>query len=78
MFGNQNILDYRIVFLILKILLWRRCNLIATLNDENCCTIAVDFYLKFILLFRHVSNEKKRWCTNHYLSLNVLLCLVEL
>lgn len=33
--------------------------LISNANGESQCTVAVNFYLKFILLCRHVSNKKK-------------------
>lgn len=51
--------------------------LISNLNGESWCIVAMNFYLKFILLCRHVSNKKKRCCINHGLSFNVLLFLVE-
>lgn len=34
--------------------------LISNPNGESQCTVAVNFYLKFILLRRHVSNKKKK------------------
>lgn len=33
--------------------------LMSNLNGESWCTVAMHFYLKFILLCRHVSNKKK-------------------
>lgn len=33
--------------------------LVFNLNGESWCTVAMIFYLKFILICRHVSNKKK-------------------